>query len=114
MSYIIGCICILICIYIIILLNEFGENIHINKYDKYKIYYNYKEKYYYVKYLKSYFFPIYIKYKYMDSVGFEDYTWELYKFDTFEEAKNTITDEYCEYLDYKKNKINKDKKVFEK
>lgn len=47
---------ILICIYLIILLNECDENIHINKYDKYKIYYNYNEKYYYVKYLKSYFF----------------------------------------------------------
>lgn len=101
---------ILICIYLIILLNECDENIHINKYDKYKIYYNYNEKYYYVKYLKSYFFffPIYIKYK--NFVGFENYTCELYN--TLEEAKNVITSEYYEYLDYKK--IKKYKKVFEK
>lgn len=106
---------ILMIIYCIITMYHLLNDYRINPYNKYKIYYNEKEKYYYVKYLKSYFLPIYVNYEINIPKGFEDYSTEIIKFNSIEEAKELIESEY-KYRQKEKleNKKNKKQKVYEK
>ena len=103
---------IIFCIWLTIIVFHFIDDKRINPYNKYKIYYNRKEKYYYVKYLKSYFLPIYFGYVEYIPSGFEP---KLIKFNTLEIVKTEIESEYKYYQKEKlENKKNKKQKVYEK
>lgn len=78
-----------------------------NPYNKYRIYLkqsNIKKDVYFARVVVTYLFfiiPVYKKYKYIKSVGFEDYTCVLQEWDSTEEAEKDLEDKYKKYRKYK-------------
>ena len=100
-------ILLIYCIYLIWFF--YNRSYIVNPYNKYKIYYDTVEKFYYAKYLRSYLFPVFVKYRVCVTTGLYESEWETVKFYSLDEAINEMKDAYW-YNVYEKKKKSKEKR----